>query len=131
MQVLCCSQLTELLLHCADCTAEDEDGLPIIGPANALYHTPSCFQLNIIALNMKQLQKLTIMACQQDELLAILDGPLLPNLNQLWLYPGQPQAQFASKESLMALRDAIQQARPALDVTLCWPAEMMGSQGIV
>lgn len=131
MQVLCCSQLTALHLLCPNRFAEDEEGLPITGPADAMYHTPSCFQLNIIALNMKQLQELTIMACQRDELLAILDGPLLPNLNQLRLYPGQPQAQFASEESVMALRDAIQQARPALDVTLCWPAAMRGSQGIV
>jgi hypothetical protein len=118
-QVLCCTQLTGLHLHCADCPAviaEDEESLPFIEPADALYLIPSYFQLNIIALHMKQLQELTIMACQQDELLAILDGPLLPNLNQLRLYPGQPQAQFASEESVMALLDAIQQVRPALHV---------------
>jgi hypothetical protein len=122
MQVLCCSQLTELHLYCRDYAEfggntsgdEVEEGLPFIDPADARYHIPSCFQLNIIALHMKQLQALTIMACQQDKLLAILDGPLLPNLKQLCLNFHKKHAHLKTAEGVQELLHAISRARPAV-----------------
>jgi hypothetical protein len=52
-------------LHCREynigCTEDDRE-LPFIDPADALYDKPSCLLLLSIALHMKQLQVLTVMA---------------------------------------------------------------------
>jgi hypothetical protein len=64
---------------------------------------------------MKQLQVLTIMACQQDKLLAILDGPLLPNLQQLYLDFHIKYAQLKTAEGVQELLHAISRARPTVE----------------
>lgn len=77
---------------------DDGDDQPFPWPADpndALYHVPFCFQLNMIALHMKQLQVLSIAACQQRTLEAVLGGTLLPNLRRLQLYAHTKHAHAA------------------------------------
>lgn len=121
--MLSCTQLTSLQLRCTKYTIDeddlnnpDDDDQLLVDPRDALYHVPACFQLNAIALHMVQLQVLTMTACQEDELLAVLGGPWLPHLNELWLLSNQQHAQLEPEE-VEALLSTIRQARPALKVS--------------
>jgi hypothetical protein len=118
LQVLSCTQLTTLRLNCREYNLDEEDDrsiFPQLDEKDALFYVPGCYVLTTIALNMMQLQHLTIWACPPDKMLAVVNGPWLPNLRELGLYKHQKHANLNSAE-LEVLLSVVRQARPALQV---------------